>query len=346
MLVGLTLQGQLTEHQCSHRALLGPTLPPCMFVSTGAKSLSLCVSQDHNSPSGGAGGRQRGCSPLTKPLNHGCFGSCTFLPGKTAYGLAQGLSEKGLVTSPWNCFFLASQEAGWALAQCELWEERAAALWQKGDIPRFPGSKLERRQPCPAPRRYSEWGPPGQVSWECPSSPPPQQSLQFSNRWLFGSSEVQVRAGCSAESRARWGWGTPAGECQHQHERLVFSPGRCSARGPAAWPGASEKSCSLCPLRSLCSQPDIARILALTPSTPKGSGGWDALPSQRMLTLEWESEGLQTVGIVVIICASLKLLHLLGLIDFSEGKVVAPSVLPPVRSGWELDTDAAEVEAE
>lgn len=45
-----------------------------------------------------------------------------------------------------------------------------------------------------------------------------------------------------------------------------------------------------------------------------------------MLTLEWESEGLQTVGIVVIICASLKLLHLLGLIDFSEGKVVAPSL--------------------
>ena len=45
-----------------------------------------------------------------------------------------------------------------------------------------------------------------------------------------------------------------------------------------------------------------------------------------MLTLEWESEGLQTVGIGVIICASLKLLHLLGLIDFSEGKVVAPSV--------------------
>ncbi|NWH29748.1 KCIP4 protein, partial [Chloropsis hardwickii] len=41
-----------------------------------------------------------------------------------------------------------------------------------------------------------------------------------------------------------------------------------------------------------------------------------------MLTLEWESEGLQTVGIVVIIFASLKLLHLLGLIDFSEGKVV------------------------
>uniref|UniRef100_A0A803TYG9 Kv channel-interacting protein 4 n=1 Tax=Anolis carolinensis TaxID=28377 RepID=A0A803TYG9_ANOCA len=40
-----------------------------------------------------------------------------------------------------------------------------------------------------------------------------------------------------------------------------------------------------------------------------------------MLSLEWESEGLQTVGIVVIIFASLKLLHLLGLIDFAEGKV-------------------------
>lgn len=53
------------------------------------------------------------------------------------------------------------------------------------------------------------------------------------------------------------------------------------------------------------------------------------------------------MGIVVIICASLKLLHLLGLIDFSEGKVVAPSVCPsPVRSGSELDTDAAEVAPE
>lgn len=63
-----------------------------------------------------------------------------------------------------------------------------------------------------------------------------------------------------------------------------------------------------------------------------------------MLTLEWESEGLQTVGIVVIICASLKLLHLLGLIDFSEGKVVAPTLCGLGRSGSELDTDAAEVE--
>lgn len=34
----------------------------------------------------------------------------------------------------------------------------------------------------------------------------------------------------------------------------------------------------------------------------------------------WETEGLQTLGIVVIVCASLKLLHLLGLISFSEGK--------------------------
>lgn len=34
---------------------------------------------------------------------------------------------------------------------------------------------------------------------------------------------------------------------------------------------------------------------------------------------EWEMEGLQTVGILLILCSSLKLLHFLGLIDFSAG---------------------------
>lgn len=46
-----------------------------------------------------------------------------------------------------------------------------------------------------------------------------------------------------------------------------------------------------------------------------GHGGGGA-----MLNMVWETEGLQTVGIVVLVCASLKLLHLLGLINFSEGK--------------------------
>ncbi|MBN3307077.1 KCIP2 protein, partial [Amia calva] len=32
---------------------------------------------------------------------------------------------------------------------------------------------------------------------------------------------------------------------------------------------------------------------------------------------EWEMEGLQTVGILLVVCSSLKLLHFLGLIDFS-----------------------------
>lgn len=41
--------------------------------------------------------------------------------------------------------------------------------------------------------------------------------------------------------------------------------------------------------------------------------------SQRMWT-EGESEGLQTLGIVVVVCSSLKLLHYLGLIDLSDGK--------------------------
>lgn len=35
---------------------------------------------------------------------------------------------------------------------------------------------------------------------------------------------------------------------------------------------------------------------------------------------EGESEGLQTLGIVVAVCSSLKLLHYLGLIHFSNGK--------------------------
>lgn len=42
----------------------------------------------------------------------------------------------------------------------------------------------------------------------------------------------------------------------------------------------------------------------------------------RMWT-EGESEGLQTLGIVVVVCSSLKLLHYLGLIDLSDGKRTA-----------------------
>lgn len=41
-----------------------------------------------------------------------------------------------------------------------------------------------------------------------------------------------------------------------------------------------------------------------------------------MLNAIWETEGLQTVGIVVLVFASIKLLHLLGLISFSEGKML------------------------
>lgn len=39
-----------------------------------------------------------------------------------------------------------------------------------------------------------------------------------------------------------------------------------------------------------------------------------------MMTAFWETEGLQTLGIVVLVFASIKLLHLMGLISFSEGK--------------------------
>ncbi|XP_056299070.1 Kv channel-interacting protein 4 isoform X1 [Pseudoliparis swirei] len=50
-----------------------------------------------------------------------------------------------------------------------------------------------------------------------------------------------------------------------------------------------------------------------------------------MLTAIWETEGLQTVGIVVLVFASIKLLHLLGLISFSEDSVEDELELSTVR---------------
>lgn len=51
-----------------------------------------------------------------------------------------------------------------------------------------------------------------------------------------------------------------------------------------------------------------------------GYGGAELAEGGAMLSAIWETEGLQTVGIVVLVFASIKLLHLLGLISFSEGK--------------------------
>lgn len=51
-----------------------------------------------------------------------------------------------------------------------------------------------------------------------------------------------------------------------------------------------------------------------------GHGGTEWAEGGAMLSAIWETEGLQTVGIVVLVFASIKLLHLLGLISFSEGK--------------------------
>lgn len=51
-----------------------------------------------------------------------------------------------------------------------------------------------------------------------------------------------------------------------------------------------------------------------------GHGGLEWAEGGEMLNSIWETEGLQTVGIVVLVFASIKLLHLLGLISFSEGK--------------------------
>lgn len=51
-----------------------------------------------------------------------------------------------------------------------------------------------------------------------------------------------------------------------------------------------------------------------------GHGAAERADGRAMLSSIWETEGLQTVGIVVLLIASIKLLHLLGLISFSEGK--------------------------
>lgn len=53
-----------------------------------------------------------------------------------------------------------------------------------------------------------------------------------------------------------------------------------------------------------------------------GYGGAEWSEGGAMLNAIWETEGLQTVGIVVLVFASIKLLHLLGLISFSEGKTL------------------------
>lgn len=51
-----------------------------------------------------------------------------------------------------------------------------------------------------------------------------------------------------------------------------------------------------------------------------GGSGVEWTEGGAMLSAIWETEGLQTVGIVVLVFASIKLLHILGLISFSEGK--------------------------
>lgn len=60
-----------------------------------------------------------------------------------------------------------------------------------------------------------------------------------------------------------------------------------------------------------------------------GYGGGEWAEGGVMLNAIWETEGLQTVGIVVLVFASIKLLHLLGLISFSEGKTLSWRLL-----GW------------
>ncbi|XP_077058053.1 Kv channel-interacting protein 4 isoform X7 [Siphateles boraxobius] len=61
------------------------------------------------------------------------------------------------------------------------------------------------------------------------------------------------------------------------------------------------------------------------------SGRWHEQEQGVAVNAMWETEGLQTLGIVLIVCASLKLLHLLGLINFSEDSVEDELELSAVR---------------
>lgn len=64
-----------------------------------------------------------------------------------------------------------------------------------------------------------------------------------------------------------------------------------------------------------------------------GYGGAEWAEGGAMLSAIWETEGLQTVGIVVLVFASIKLLHLLGLISFSEGKTLMETEGEKDRNG-------------
>lgn len=211
-----------------------------MFVSIRAESVSLRV-QRTRTVQWSSRPEVAWMSSFDKATDSWIFGSSTFLPRK-AHRLPEGLPEKGCGHQPRERIFPQPPQRGAERPSRAGSGKRAQLLGQKGGICKLPRHRTGAQRALPSPRAPSAWSgvplrSPGQVSWECPFSPPTQQSLQFSNRCLFRSSEVQALAGCGAESRGqRCGGGTPAGKCQHQHERLVCSPGRCSPRGVAAWP--------------------------------------------------------------------------------------------------------------
>lgn len=202
---------------------------------------------------------------MTKTLNRGSFAPALFSLEKVPKGFHGGLSGRGCRQQPRKPILSQHPKRGLScLAQAPGGESRC--FGEKGAFAGFPGSKLARSQPAqPATRRQRvERG--RALRGKFPGSVPP----------LHGHSKVPRSptdaplAALSARTRwrprrarrpARSGWGDPPRKCQHQHERLDSSPGRSSPRGAAAPPGASARSCSLFPLASLCSKPELARIL-------------------------------------------------------------------------------------
>lgn len=262
------LRGAVTEHQCSYKALLCAALQPFLFVKYKDQihlpNNVLIVSEGTRQPQWRGRWEAAWMLLVTKAvvvllLLH-------FSPQKNYPRASTGAFWQRLQAAATTADSALASREGAELSGGASSGRREPLLGQKGGIRWLPRQQTSAQPACSARAASSARGAPpcspGQVSWECPSSPPTEQSLPLSNRCSPHSSKSKypLAAAQSPEAGALW-LGDPARKCRHQHERLDSSPGRSSPRGAAAPPGASARSCSLFPLATLCSKPETARIL-------------------------------------------------------------------------------------
>ena len=276
MIVALTLQGAVTERQCSCQVLLCRTPPhPTHFckyegyINLLNHALNHVSAGPRTAPVEWQVGGGLDAPAWKKPLNYECFCLCTFLSRKAAPGLPQGLFKEAIDTSHQNWIFPSIPRVSGSSCLAEQAQERESCCsGERGTFASFPGSKLARRQlyppspglrhqrterRCALPGKFPRSVPSLHGHCEASSSPIDLALAALKSKYSLAAAQ--------SPGAARCGGGTPSGKCQHQYESLGCSPGRSSPRGAAALPGASLRSCSLSPLASLCSQRDITRIL-------------------------------------------------------------------------------------